>query len=91
MDQKEGTKRCELKSAQKLIEQIPALDNKTVTADSLHCQKATARQIVEKGGEYLLQIKENQPNLLELAKRQVNASPLFANPAAVTEESKNDS
>jgi hypothetical protein len=63
-DQKEGTERCEQTAAAALLEKIPALDEKTVTADALHCQKSTARTIVEKGGEYLLQIKDNQPGLL---------------------------
>lgn len=46
---------------------LPALDDKIVTADALHCQKTTARIIVEKGGDYLLQIKGNQPKLLTQA------------------------
>jgi hypothetical protein len=66
-DQKEGTERCEQTAALALLEKIPALDDKIVTADALHCQKAQARQIVEKGGEYLLQIKANQPGLLAQA------------------------
>lgn len=88
MDQKEDTPRCELKSAQKLIEQMPTLEGKTITADPLHCQKETARQIVEKGGDYLLQIKGNQPALLKLAQRQVGASPLLPKPLTGTDESK---
>lgn len=63
MDQKEGTQHCELIAARELIERLPTLEGKTVTADALHCQKETARAIVEKGGDYLLQIKGNQPNL----------------------------
>jgi Domain of unknown function (DUF4338)/DDE_Tnp_1-associated len=66
-DQKEGTERCEQAAAAALLEKIPALDGKTVTADALHCQKPHARRIVEKGGEYLLQIKANQPGLLTQA------------------------
>jgi hypothetical protein len=66
-DQKEGTERCEQTAAQALLETITALDEKIVTADALHCQKLTARTIAEKGGEYLLQIKGNQPGLLAQA------------------------
>ncbi len=66
-DQKEGTPRCELTAATALLEKLPALDDKIVTADALHCQKPHARAIVEKGGEYLLQIKGNQPGLLAQA------------------------
>ena len=67
-DQKQGTPRCEQTVATQQLAQLPALDNKTITADALHCQKANARSIVEKGGDYLLQIKGNQPGLLAQAR-----------------------
>jgi hypothetical protein len=66
-DQKEGTPRCEQTAASTLLERLPALDGKIITADPLHCQRHHARTIVEKGGDYLLQIKGNQPNLLKRA------------------------
>ena len=66
-DQKEGTPRCEQVVATALLEKIPALDGKLITADALHCQKANARAVVEKGGEYLFQVKGNQPSLLAQA------------------------
>jgi hypothetical protein len=62
-DQKEGTQRCELSAAEALLEKIPALDGKIITADPLHCQRKHARVIVEKGGDYLFQIKANQLKL----------------------------
>jgi hypothetical protein len=68
-DQKEGTPRCEQTAAAALLEKLPALDGKIITADPLHCQRKTARAIVEKGGDYLLQIKANQPKLLRLARK----------------------
>jgi predicted transposase YbfD/YdcC len=34
-----------------------------VTIDAMGCQKAIAKQIVEQGGDYLLPVKGNQPNL----------------------------
>jgi hypothetical protein len=51
------------------VRQIEAtsLDGKIITADPLHCQRGHGRGIVEKGGNYLLQIKGNQPNLLKQA------------------------
>ena len=77
-DQKEGTPRCEQTVATALLEKLPALDGKTVTADALHCQKATARAIVEKGGDFLLQIKKNQPGLLAQAQAfDALPGPLF--------------
>jgi hypothetical protein len=66
-DQKEGTERCELSAAAVLLEKLPALDGKMITADALHCQRTHAATIVEKGGDYLLQIKANQENLLKKA------------------------
>jgi hypothetical protein len=52
-DQKENTPRCEQTAAAALLEQLPALDGKLITADPLHCQRALACGIVEKGGDYL--------------------------------------
>ncbi len=67
-DQKEGTERCELSAACDLLEQIPALDGMMITADALHCQRTHAAAIVEKGGEYLLQVKANQKKLFKKAR-----------------------
>jgi Druantia protein DruA/DDE_Tnp_1-associated len=66
-DQKEGTARCELTAAAALLEKLPALDGKIITADPLHCQREHARTIVDKGGDYLFGVKGNQPTLLKHA------------------------
>jgi predicted transposase YbfD/YdcC len=42
-----------------------ALEGHIVTADAMHCQKATARTILERGGAYVLALKGNQPALYE--------------------------
>jgi hypothetical protein len=68
-DQKENTPRCEQTAAATLLDQLPALDGKLITGDALHCQRGLARAIVEKGGDYLLQIKGNQPTLLKQAQK----------------------
>ncbi len=39
-----------------------------VTADAMNCQKATAQQITEQGGTFVLALKGNQPTLFENAK-----------------------
>src|SRR5262245_21302550 len=36
-----------------------------VTIDAMGCQKAIARQIVAQGGDYVLTVKENQPQLFQ--------------------------
>jgi len=40
-----------------------ALEGQIVTADAMHCQKATAEAIIEHGGDYCLALKGNQPAL----------------------------
>jgi predicted transposase YbfD/YdcC len=89
-DQKEGTERCEQSAAANLIEKLPALDGKILTADPLHCQRKTARAIVEKGGDYLLQIKGNQPGLLERARSfdALENTPFLSTPNPHTDASK---
>jgi hypothetical protein len=66
-DQKEGPERCEPTAAAALLESLPALDGKMITGDPLHCQRKLGRTVVEKGGDYLFQIKGNQPHLLKKA------------------------
>ena len=43
-------------------EMLDCLDvsGKTITADAMHCQKETCKQIIEKGGNYVFGLKENQ-------------------------------
>ncbi len=66
-DQKQGTVRCEQTVATAMLAGLPALDGLTITADPLHCQKPNAAEVVAKGGEYLFQVKGNQPSLLAQA------------------------
>ncbi len=89
-DQKEGTERCEQTAAQALLESLAALDGKMITADPLHCQRKAARTIVEKGGEYLLQIKANQKRLFRLAQRfdALENTPFLSQPKPATDASK---
>ena len=90
MDQKEGTERSEQSAARALIESLPSLEGQTVTADPLHCQRELARAIVEKGGEYLAQIKGNQPNLLRHARALCDGrDPLLSKTNSDTDASTN--
>ena len=41
------------------------LEGATVTADAMHCQRETASQILEQGGDYWLAVKGNQGTLHE--------------------------
>ena len=49
-----------------------------MTADALHCQAATAQAIVAQGGDYLLQVKDNQKTVRALAEAGMIGLPLFA-------------
>lgn len=85
-DQKENTPRCEPTAAAALLAALPALDDQLLTADPLHCQRAHARVIVEKGGDYLFQVKGNQPKLLKQAKNfdALKATPFLSKAKAAT-------
>lgn len=89
-DQKEGTERCEQTAALALLESLETLDGKLITADPLHCQRKVARIIVEKGGDYLLQIKANQKHLLKQAQRldALQETPFLSPPKPDTDGSK---
>ena len=64
-----GQRGCEEKSNE--ITAIPALlgllelEGALVTIDAMGCQRRIAERIVEKGADYLLAVKENQPGLCE--------------------------
>src|SRR6266536_348081 len=85
-DQKEGTERCEQSAAAAVLEKMPALDGKVITADPLHCQRKFGRVIVEKGGDYFFQIKGNQPHLLKKAQALdgLKDTPFLPTPRAAT-------
>lgn len=87
-DQKEGTERCEQTAAVAVLDSLEALDGQMITADPLHCQRKVARAIVEKGGDYLLQIKGNQKHLLKKAQKldALQDTPFLNKPIPATVE-----
>jgi predicted transposase YbfD/YdcC len=60
-------------AAVQLIELIQ-LKGCVVTADALHCHRSMAKTIVERGGDYVLAVKDNQPALLADAKAAIAAA-----------------
>ena len=85
---KEGEgKDCEIKAAQRMIENQSDLSNTLTTADALHAQRRTARTIVAKGGEFILQAKDNQKTVHNLAKKLTkDLPPLLPAQKKLTEE-----
>lgn len=61
----EGSKQeGELTAARRLLEQVPALDHAVITGDAMFTRHDIAQSIVaDKGGDYLLAIKDNNPTL----------------------------
>jgi len=58
------TKENEIVAAPKALEQVP-LAGKIVTGDAMHTQRAISAHIVERGGDYLWPVKENQGRLYQ--------------------------
>lgn len=62
-----------------LVKQIPDLSGRTTTADALHCQVETAQEIVSRGGDFILQVKDNQKTVHKLAQAGMTGFPPFLN------------
>ena len=54
----------EIPAVKELIEMLD-VKGIIITADAMHCQKETAKTIVDNGGDYVLQLKANQGNFYE--------------------------
>jgi hypothetical protein len=85
---KEGEgKDCEIKAAQRMIEGQSDLSNTVITADALHAQRRTANSIVARGGDFILQAKDNQKTVHGLAaKLTATSSPLLPAQRKPTDE-----
>ena len=59
----------EIPAVKELLE-ILNLKGAVVTADAMHCQKETAKTIIEKEADYVLQVKDNQPALRKAIKAE---------------------
>jgi len=68
-------KGLEIPDALKLLERLD-LKGKVVTGDAMFCQKSITAKIVERGGDYVLPIKDNQKTLKENVETAFNA-PVF--------------
>ena len=90
---KEGEgEHCELKAAQRLIEKEPDLSGQIITADALHGQDRTAQLICERGGDYLIQVKDNRQKLrAHLQQRTDPLSPLLTTAKKGTDGSNDES
>ncbi|MCK9588203.1 MAG: hypothetical protein M0Q93_02440, partial [Terrimicrobiaceae bacterium] len=59
-----------------LAETFTGIQGATITADALHCERESMRLVVENGGDFLFQLKNNQPTAFGAAgKIAASASP----------------
>lgn len=73
----------EAKTALELLTTM-VLKGRVITADAMFCQREVCQHILQKGGHYLVVVKENQPTLREAiaAEFQAAFSPLHRETAA---------
>jgi hypothetical protein len=77
---------CEIKAAQRMIESQKDLSNTLISADALHAQRRTAHAIVQRGGDFIVQAKDNQKTVHGLAARlTAPLSPLLPTSARLTD------
>lgn len=65
-----------------------ALKGCVVTADALHCHRAMASGIVDRGGDYVLAVKDNQPALLRDAKAIITSVERKRAKSATTKDAR---
>ncbi len=63
-----GKKSSEITVVRKMLKDT-GLEKGNITLDALHCNPTTTSQINKAEGSYLIQVKENQPELLDECKR----------------------
>lgn len=59
----------EIEAVRRLIDCLD-IKGAIVTMDALHCQKETLLQLNQRGADFVIQVKQNQPILLEEIRRQ---------------------
>jgi len=63
-----GAKSNEITAIPLLLERL-ALTGALVTTDAMGCQREVAQAVIDRGGDYLLAVKDNQPSLHDEARR----------------------
>ncbi len=79
----------EAAAAMQLIDLLQ-LKGCVVTADALHCHRAMAEAIVERGGDYVLTVKGNQPALMADAEAAIAALKHKSEQSAKSDETAHD-
>ncbi|TWT85093.1 hypothetical protein CA13_65750 [Planctomycetes bacterium CA13] len=48
------------------------VDGMVITGDAMFCQRKLCQQIIDSGGDYLITVKDNQPELNKTVKSDFN-------------------
>ena len=70
-----GDKSSEITVMREFLKET-GLEKHKISLDAHHCNPETTKQIEQAGGFYLVQVKENQPKLLEQCRALAEQSPL---------------
>ena len=70
-----GDKSSEIPVMREFLKET-GLEKAKISLDAHHCNPETMTQIEQAGGLYLIQVKENQPKLLEQCRALAGQSPL---------------
>lgn len=62
-------------TAAKRLYQTTNIQGATITADALHCERESMQLVVENGGDFLFQLKNNQPKAFEVAGKIAACGP----------------
>ena len=83
-----GSKSNEIPAVQELLKELE-IKGCMVVADALNCQKKTAKAIIGKKADYLLNVKDNQPNLKKDIEDYVQDEGLRAGMERLSKTEKN--
>lgn len=62
-------------TAAKRLYRSADIQGATITGDALHCERESMQMVVEGGGDFLFQLKGNQPNALAAAEKVAGSQP----------------
>jgi hypothetical protein len=69
----------EHKAALELLKRL-AITGRVIVGDALFCQRDLCQQVIDSGGDYLIAVKENQPDLLRDITLEFTAEPAAFSP-----------
>lgn len=75
VDEKTNEHKAALELLQRLV-----MTGRVVVGDAMFCQRDLCQQVLDSGGDYLIAVKENQPDLLRDITREFTADPAVFSP-----------